>query len=62
MQREMFFDRKFMANLEAAGQAPEEGGGGGDLDFKDDDMPTPETPEPETPEAEEPALLPKMKG
>ena len=29
MQREMFSDRKFMANLEAAGQPPEEGGGGG---------------------------------
>ena len=34
MQREMFSDKKFMASLEAAGQAPAEGGGdsgGGDL-------------------------------
>ena len=31
MQREMYSDRKFMAGLEAAGQPPEEGGGGGDL-------------------------------
>jgi hypothetical protein len=28
MQREMFYDRKLAASLEAAGQAPEEGGGG----------------------------------
>ena len=32
MQREMFFDRKFMANLEAAGQAPEGEGGAGGID------------------------------
>ena len=31
MQREMFSDKKFMAGLEAAGAAPEGGGGGGDL-------------------------------
>ena len=31
MQREMFSDKKFMAGLEAAGAAPESGGGGGDL-------------------------------
>jgi len=33
MQREMFYDKKFMASLEATGQAPEDGGGGlgGDL-------------------------------
>ena len=37
MQREMFFDRKFMANLEAAGQAPEGEGGGGELDLGGDD-------------------------
>jgi len=37
MQREMFFDRKFMAGLEAAGQAPEGAGGGGDLDLGGDD-------------------------
>ena len=61
MQREMFFDRKFMANLEAAGQAPESAPSG-DLDFKDDDMPTPETPEPETPEAEEPAPAAEDEG
>ena len=43
MQREMFTDKKFMAGLEAAGQAPEEGGGdlgggdlGGDMDLGDD--------------------------
>ena len=40
MQREMYSDRKFMAGLEAAGQPPEEGGGGlgGDLggDLGDD--------------------------
>jgi hypothetical protein len=37
MQREMYYDRKFMASLEAAGQPPE-GGGGGDLggDLGDD--------------------------
>ena len=29
MQREMFYDRKFMGALETAGQAPEAGGGGG---------------------------------
>ena len=43
MQREMMFDRKFMADLEAAGQPPEAGGGlggdlgGGDLDLGGDD-------------------------
>jgi len=37
MQREMFYDRKFMAGLEAAGQAPEATGGGGDLDLGGDD-------------------------
>ena len=37
MQREMFYDRKFMAGLEAAGQAPEGAGGGGDLDLGGDD-------------------------
>jgi hypothetical protein len=38
MQREMFYDRKFMGALEAAGQAPEgEGGGGlGDLGGDED--------------------------
>ena len=37
MQREMFFDKKFAASLEAAGQAPEPGGGGGiGLDGGDD--------------------------
>jgi len=37
MQREMYYDRKFMASLEAAGQ-PAEAGGGGDLggDLGDD--------------------------
>ena len=40
MQREMYSDRKFMAGLEAAGQPPEEGGGGGDLggDLGGDDL------------------------
>jgi hypothetical protein len=45
MQREMFTDKKFMAGLEAAGQAPEEGGGdlgggdlGGDMDLGGDDL------------------------
>ena len=33
MQREMFYDRKFMAGLEAVGQAPEGAGGAGDLDL-----------------------------
>lgn len=37
MQREMFFDRKFMADLEVAGQVPEGGGGGGDLDLGGDE-------------------------
>ena len=37
MQREMYTDRKFMAGLEAAGQPPEEGGGG-DLGGIDDDF------------------------
>ena len=31
MQREMFYDRKLNASLEAAGQAPEGGTGGGGL-------------------------------
>tara|TARA_R110001592_G_scaffold286829_1_gene555422 strand:- start:21 stop:881 length:861 start_codon:yes stop_codon:yes gene_type:complete len=42
MQREMYTDKKFMAGLEAAGQAPEEGGGdlggGGDMDLGGDDL------------------------
>jgi len=45
MQREMFTDKKFMAGLEAAGQAPEDGGGdlgggdlGGDMDLGGDDL------------------------
>ena len=42
MQREMYTDKKFMAWLEAAGQAPEEGGGdlggGGDMDLGGDDL------------------------
>ena len=38
MQREMFFDRKFMADLEVAGQVPEGGGGGGDLDLGGDEV------------------------
>ena len=41
MQREMYSDRKFMAGLEAAGQPPEAGGGGGDLggdDLGGDDL------------------------
>jgi len=37
MQREMFFDRKLDAQLEAAGQPPETGGGAGG-EFGDDDL------------------------
>lgn len=35
MQREMYYDRKFSASLEAAGQAPEAGAGGGGGDLGD---------------------------
>jgi len=37
MQREMFFDRKLDAELEAAGQPPEQEGGGDGFDDTDDD-------------------------
>jgi len=37
MQREMFYDRKFAADLEAAGQGPEAGGGGGLADLGGDE-------------------------
>lgn len=38
MQREMFYDRKFAADLEAAGQVPEAGGGGGLEDLGGDEI------------------------
>ena len=37
MQREMFFDRKLDAALEAVGQAPDADGAGGDIDMGGDD-------------------------
>ena len=52
MQREMFFDNKFTASLEAAGQAPPETSAA-PMDNFGGDEPSPEpTPEPATPEPE----------
>ena len=51
----MFFDRKFMAGLEAAGEAPEAATPGADLDLGADEDLADLGLEPEAPAAEEPA-------